>query len=257
MKHIKFIKYYALIFLLIGGGTTGAQSVLNDDQSAALKTIRTVDDIPVVYQDEVKGGYHQYAGDPWGDTIPEERIYKGMLSHNTITGVTYRYIGTSFDASDIATQNLESDWERVYFVTQHNPNGIYKSGEVVVDGPKLFQANADIDGSGSAVSSSDPQWTALSADDQQLQSFIVDNDSIRLTLEDGGNVAIALDEMGSDDQQLQSFVVDNDSIRLTLEDGGNVAIALTELGSDDQQLQSFVVDNDSIRLTLEDGGKVS
>lgn len=127
-------------------------------ESVALKTLTVLGDIPVVYQDEVKGGVHQISGEPWS-TIENERIDKGMLATNTTDFTTYRYVGVepATDASNIA-----DNWERVYLVTAYVAANSYAAEEIVIKDNILYKANATIPASTTfATGSTGATWTPL------------------------------------------------------------------------------------------------
>ncbi len=157
MKH----KQYYILFLLsiIINNTLKAQNI-GEIQSIALKTIRTIDNIPVIYQNEAKGGYHQCDTVSW-QFIPKERIRQGMFAYNNSDNSTYRYIGNDFDTVDIALHNTEHDWEKVYIIAQYDIARNYTTGSIVIDSNRLYCAIIDINSSDSIDITNDTAWFSI------------------------------------------------------------------------------------------------
>lgn len=196
MKNINILQSIGLVLFLCLGISVSAQEVSATEHSIAFKTIRVVDDIPVVYQNEVKGGHHSYDVDPW-DTIPLSKIQLGMLSTNTKYGITYRYKLDAF-TDGVALFNREVDWERIMIVTLHIPSKKYTPDEIVLSDTLLYKASDTIPGTVNApIAITDPRWKPLNAD-QKITSFSMDVDTLELNLENGGIKRVDMSQFNSE-----------------------------------------------------------
>ncbi len=178
MQHIQ---RYILFILIPISYILNAQTI-NETQSIALKTIRSIDNIPVAYQSQIKGGYHQCDTVPWS-FIPKERICMGMLAYNTSDSSTYRYIGSDFNSNHIASHNTRHDWEKVFIITQYDTAGYYTAGSIVIDTNRLYRAIINIDSAMSVDLSNDTAWMPVNHSVSLSEVLSIGNsaDSLNIT----------------------------------------------------------------------------
>lgn len=192
VKHRINIFACAVFLIVIGSvfSELNAQTMAPAKNSLVTKSVRPVGNIPVVYEHEVNGGIHQYAGTPWidGDAVEVslQRIRLGMLATNSNDNTTYRYIRTPFDPDAGASSNVAADWERVLLITMHDPAKTYAGGEIVISGTTLYQANADVI---AGVNIPNALWDALETDDQKVDEFSISGNTLSLSIENDGEAA--------------------------------------------------------------------
>lgn len=211
---------FNLLLLLVSNLLLSAQ--IDSDQSVALKTIRTIDTIPVVFQSEIKGGHHQYESAPWNTTnLPVARIVKGMLVTDNSTNANYQYIGDG-------TTNIEDDWRQVFFISQYVPTANYSTGDIVVSDSSLYQANTAITGN-DLNKITDEAWDLFGTDDQKIETFRLDSltNTLTVAIEDGDSMKV---DMSFYQQDLTLFeMVDNDSLTIGLRHGDTLGLNISAL----------------------------
>lgn len=152
-------------------------------EAIAAKTLRTLGDIPIVLQDEIKGGVHQLAGKPWDATegVKFQRLELGMLATDTSDNTTYRCTTTATDDAS----NVEGNWEKVFIVTAYDSTKDYAQEEIVLHSDNIFYKATQAISSGGDITS-DADWTPLgnNTDNQQLGEDLNADGNYYITLTD-------------------------------------------------------------------------
>ncbi len=132
--------YFILVFSLLGQLETFAQSKVS-------KTISpVVTGMPVVYQHDIKGGYHQVT-DLLNNDIPVNLKKIGMIAWDETTQFSYQWNGLS--------------WNKVFVVRNWEIDLTFYKGQLFLKNNKLFKAETDGVILAAIEPDTDSDWTRI------------------------------------------------------------------------------------------------